>query len=68
MDEIVLVETRSGVMESRPNRLERFIRFLDGDFPTDRVVELIMAAALWGMAAWGFHEFLERLFASMGAA
>jgi len=34
----------------------------------ERCFELILATALWGMAAWGFHEFLERLSASMSAA
>lgn len=68
MDEIVLVETKLGTMEPQPTRLKKVIRFLEEDFPTERVLDLILGAALWGMAAWGLHEFLERISASMGAA
>lgn len=69
MDEIVFSETRHGVMEPKRGRLTKLVRFLNNNIDViERYCDLVMAAALWGLAAWGFHKILERLAAAMGAA
>jgi hypothetical protein len=68
MDEIVYSETRPGVMEPRQGLFKRVVHFLAEEFPTERVLGLVTAAALWGIAAWGIHEFLEKLSVAMGTA